>query len=82
MNEKINTNEDKYLDMYGQQNRDSFKIQDDRDARNNEGQNYNTMGSYDSYNKQNSLTQKIGNIMQGVDKMQSKIDKQDRSVYK
>ena len=81
VNEKIHTSEDKYLESYNTSNKNSFKIPDNRVQYGDQPQNYNNMGSYDSYGSQNSLTMKIGSIMEGVDKMQSKMEKQERLVY-
>ena len=73
-NEKPGNFEDKYLDAYSAPGKESFKILDERGRG---GQDYANMGSYDSYKPQSTLSEKIGNIMQGVDLAQAKIEKQD-----
>ena len=75
--EKITNTDDKYLDSYNMPGKESFKILDERNKGNGGMQDYNSMGSYDNYKSQSSLSEKIGNIMQGVDMMQAKIEKQD-----
>jgi len=71
----MSNSDDKYLEAYNTSGKESFKILDER---NRGTQDYTNMGSYDSYKPQSSLSEKIGNIMQGVDLAQAKIDKQDR----
>ena len=75
-NEKLASGDDRYLESYAP-GKESFKILDER-VRPGGNQDYNAMGSYDSYKPQSSLSEKIGNIMQGVDLATSKIEKQDR----
>lgn len=76
--ERITNSDDRYLDAYSTPGKESFKIPDDRNKGYSGIQDYNNMGSYDSYKPQSSLSEKIGNIMQGVDLAQAKIEKQDR----
>ncbi len=73
----MQSNDDKYLNSYNNNTKDSFKIPDNRLQYGNEPQDVNNMGSYDSYKNQTNLSKKIGSIMEGVDKMQSTIEKQD-----
>lgn len=72
--EKMSNADDRYLEAYNTPGKESFKILDER---NRGPKDYTNMGSYDSYKPQSSLSEKIGNIMQGVDLAQAKIDKQD-----
>lgn len=78
VNERLNANEDNYLNSFSNSNKGSFKLPDNRVQYSSERKDFNNMGSYDNYQSQTSLTTKIGSIMEGVDKMQSTIEKQEK----
>lgn len=74
----ITGNEDKYLDIYSNENKNPKRIQDDNYYNKKSEENGKYIGSYDTYKTPGNLNEKIGNIMRNVDEKQFNLNLKER----